>query len=75
MCLSSPLSSEIFFVPYIWDVTVGSLTASTFEWARNRIQVFPLNRDDNPMSEFDGDEIQNTGSEDYDDHKHTQEVV
>jgi len=34
---------EVFFVPYVWDVIVGSLTTTTMEWRRAFIQVFPLN--------------------------------
>lgn len=64
--------SEIFFVPYIWDVIVGSLTASTFEWARDRIKVFPLNH---PISDYKDDGIANTGNNHEDEHIHTQEVV
>jgi len=36
---------EVFFVPYIWDVIVGTLTTTTMEWSRNKIQVFPLNEE------------------------------
>lgn len=36
---------EVFFVPYVWDVIVGTLTTTTMEWSRNKIQVFPLNED------------------------------
>lgn len=64
--------SEIFFVPYIWDVIVCSLTASTFEWARDRIKVFPLNH---PSSDDEGDRQANISSNHEDEHRHTQEVV
>ena len=37
---------EVFFVPYIWDVIVGTLTTTTMEWTRNKIQIFPLNEDE-----------------------------
>ena len=33
---------ETFFVPYIWEVVVCSVTASAVEWDRNKIKVFPL---------------------------------
>jgi Dyggve-Melchior-Clausen syndrome protein len=33
---------EVFFVPYIWEVVVCAVTASTVEWEKNKIQVFPL---------------------------------
>lgn len=33
---------ETFFVPYIWEVVVCAVTASSVEWDRNKIQVFPL---------------------------------
>lgn len=46
---------EIFFVPYIWDVTVCTLTA--FEWARNKIQVFHLNLNDNGIDDPGIDEV------------------
>lgn len=61
-------------MPYIWDVTIGALTASTFEWARNRIKVFPLNCDETSVDEITSEEI-SANSEQYEDHRHTQEVV
>ena len=33
---------EVFFVPYIWEVVVCVVTASTIDWDTDRIQVFPL---------------------------------
>lgn len=33
---------EIFFVPYIWEVVVCVVTASTVDWDTNRIEAFPL---------------------------------
>lgn len=33
---------ENFFVPYIWEVIVCAVTASSVEWNRDKIQVFPL---------------------------------
>ena len=33
---------EIFFVPYVWEVTVNVVTSSSIEWEKNRIQVFAL---------------------------------
>ncbi|KAL3801110.1 hypothetical protein HJC23_002403 [Cyclotella cryptica] len=70
---------EIFFVPYIWDVIVGSLTASTFEWARNKIQVFSLNHDDAVSSyyahEFGIDGMSETKASEYDSREHTPDVV
>jgi hypothetical protein len=33
---------EVFFVPYIWEVVVCAVTASTVEWEKDKIQVFPL---------------------------------
>ena len=38
-------SSEVFFVPYVWDMLVGTLTTTTIEWSRNKILVFPLNEE------------------------------
>ncbi len=37
---------EIFFVPYVWDVIVCAVTASSIEWDRSQIRVFPLLEDD-----------------------------
>ncbi len=34
---------EIFFVPYIWDVVVCSITSASIEWNRDKVKVFPLN--------------------------------
>jgi len=36
---------EVFFLPYVWDVIVGTLTTTTMEWNRKSIEVFPLNYD------------------------------
>lgn len=33
---------EIFFVPYLWEVVVCVVTASSVEWNKDKIQVFPL---------------------------------
>ena len=33
---------EVFFVPYLWEVIVCTVTASSIEWQKNEIQVFPL---------------------------------
>lgn len=33
---------EVFFVPYIWDIIVSVVTASTMEWKKDDIEVFPL---------------------------------
>lgn len=39
---------EIFFVPYVWEVIVCTVTASSIEWDKNKIQVFPLLEADEP---------------------------
>lgn len=66
-------------MPYIWDVIVGALTASTFEWARNRIQVFSLNHTDAVSSyyasEFGIDGMRETNAEKYDSCENTPDVV
>ena len=38
---------EVFFVPYIWDVIVCTLTTTTttMEWDRAKIGLFPLNEE------------------------------
>lgn len=33
---------EIFFIPYLWEVIVCVVTASSIEWEKNKIAVFPL---------------------------------
>jgi hypothetical protein len=33
---------EIFFIPYLWEVIVCVATASSIEWEKDRISVFPL---------------------------------
>eukprot|EP00977_Amphora_coffeiformis_P014882 scaffold4242_cov175-Amphora_coffeaeformis.AAC.6 len=33
---------EIFFVPYLWEVVVCAVTASSIEWQKNEIRIFPL---------------------------------
>lgn len=33
---------EIFFVPYLWEVIVCTVTASSIEWQKNDIEIFPL---------------------------------
>lgn len=66
-------------MPYIWDVIVGAITANTFEWARNSIKVFSLNREgaasSNDASEFEIAGMPETKTEGYDIHEHTPDVV
>ena len=33
---------EVFFVPYVWEVAVCVVTASSVEWNKDKIQIFPL---------------------------------
>lgn len=33
---------EIFFIPYLWDVVVSCVSASTIEWHKKKIKVFAL---------------------------------
>lgn len=33
---------EIFFVPYLWEIVVSCVSASTIEWHKKRIKVFAL---------------------------------
>ncbi len=33
---------EGFFVPYVWEVIVCAITATSIEWDKQNIQVFPL---------------------------------
>ena len=40
---------ETFFVPYVWEVIVCCATASSIEWAKSEIRVFPLL--DEPVSD------------------------
>ena len=54
---------EVFFVPYIWDVIVGTLTTTTMEWTRNEIQIFPLNEDTEVAESLCEPEVA-TGSQD-----------
>ena len=37
---------EVFFLPYLWDIVVSTLTtSSSMEWRRSSIQIFALNDD------------------------------
>jgi hypothetical protein len=51
---------EIFFVPYIWEVVVCVVTASTVDWDTNRIEVFPLleEEEDEDLTDGLGAEVQ-----------------
>ena len=52
MTLHFALRREVFFVPYVWDVIVCTVTTTTMEWSRSEIRVFPLNNieeDDPPL--------------------------
>ena len=61
-------------MPYIWDVTISTVTSSTFEWARNRIKIFPLNLEETSVDEIT--KVENsTSNEQYVDRRHTQDVV
>ncbi len=33
---------EIFFVPYLWEIIVSCVTASSLEWNKKKIKVFAL---------------------------------
>jgi len=33
---------EIFFVPYLWEIIVSAVTASTLEWHKKKIKAFAL---------------------------------
>ena len=33
---------EIFFVPYLWEIIVSCVSASTLEWSKKNIKVFAL---------------------------------
>ena len=46
---------ESFFVPYVWDLIVSVVTASTMEWKKDDIQAFSLL--DEVEAEEDGPEI------------------
>jgi len=54
-------------VPYVWDIIVGSLAATSIEWSRTLIQVFPLNEDN------DGDPLIQTSH--TAEHDNTHDVV
>ena len=63
---------EVFFVPYLWDVVVGTLTLSTLEWSREKILAFPLNED------IESDLHTNGGANDFTERTefdHTPDVV
>ena len=73
-------NSEVFFVPYIWDVVVGTLTTTTMEWSRNKIQVFPLNEvevvEPLPPSSNDTESIVSGGTDTHTHaHDNTDDVV
>ncbi len=33
---------EVFFVPYLWEIIVCVVTASSLEWNKESIRIFPL---------------------------------
>lgn len=35
--------AEIFFVPYVWEVIVCTVTSGSLEWNRSKIKVFQIN--------------------------------
>jgi hypothetical protein len=41
-CYEEESDPEVFFVPYLWDIIVSAVTASSIEWNKSAIQVFPL---------------------------------
>mmetsp|Transcript_5579 Transcript_5579/g.12706 ORF Transcript_5579/g.12706 Transcript_5579/m.12706 type:complete len:792 (-) Transcript_5579:62-2437(-) len=65
---------EVFFVPYVWDVIVGTLTTTTMEWSRNKIQVFPLIEDINAEA-LPQSNTETFASTDKDAHDNTPDVV
>lgn len=69
-------------MPYIWDVIICTLTTTTMEWNRSKIQIFPLNntkQDELPLqislaSDGDHDSIE-FGNADSDVYGNTPDVV
>lgn len=47
---------EIFFVPYLWEIVVCCVSASTLEWNKRRIKVFAL-------LEHAGEDIQDSAAD------------
>lgn len=63
---------EVFFVPYVWDVIVGTMTTTTMEWTRSKIEVFPLNEAVEAEHSLQNDTADGSGS---DANKNTPDVV
>jgi hypothetical protein len=67
---------EIFFVPYVWEVIVCCATASSIEWDKRKIQVFPLLEDpNNPLDESIHDVSGNNAAQLSDYSKDVSDVV
>mmetsp|Transcript_9017 Transcript_9017/g.15988 ORF Transcript_9017/g.15988 Transcript_9017/m.15988 type:complete len:622 (+) Transcript_9017:3-1868(+) len=66
---------EVFFVPYVWDVIVGTLTTTTMEWSRMFIQVFPLNEDKELEPLAENSNLEGLDSSDVGAHDNTPDVV
>ena len=48
---------EVFFVPYLWEVIVCTVTSGLIGWRKKNIQVFPLLDDDEPLEECDHSDL------------------
>jgi hypothetical protein len=52
---------EIFFIPYVWEVIVCVVTASSIEWETNKILVFPLLEEEEGQEEEEAPALPATG--------------
>ncbi len=58
---------ETFFVPYVWDVIVSTVTSNSLEWDRMNIKVFAImhHANDGNLSGSDVDNVDGLGSGEY----------
>jgi hypothetical protein len=53
---------EIFFLPYVWEIVVSVVTASSLEWNKSHIKAFALMNSVASEEEYDGHKDQPTST-------------
>ena len=56
---------EIFFLPYVWEIVVSVVTASSLEWSKRNIEIFAISSSVASEENYDGQGNTTVGGGDY----------
>ena len=59
------MGPEIFFLPYVWEIIVSIVTASSLEWSKKNIKIFALSNSVASEENYDGQRNTTTSGSDY----------